>query len=260
MMAPVLNAFQHLSQITAAKPETPMEEKFQRRYGKLILEALNRLKSNPAPMQPALCWAPFKQLHQELQSRVGKRGQLAMKEISPRLAKLKDSYLPVPGRSGLTVIQFHPVLTILPTKTRPKKLHLRGGDGRNYTYLFKGLEDLHLDERIMQFLSVCNRLLPAGLSARNYSVTPLGARSGLIGWVHGSHPFFVFYKKWQMRQQDKLNLTENVKVDRPSELFYNKIQPALKAAGVSEKTNRREWPSSVLREVHRELVKDTPSV
>ena len=86
-----------------------------------------------------------------------------MKEISPRLAKLKDSYLPVPGRSGLTVIQFHPVLTILPTKTRPKKLHLRGGDGRNYTYLFKGLEDLHLDERIMQFLSVCNRLLPAGL-------------------------------------------------------------------------------------------------
>ena len=63
-----------------------------------------------------------------------------------------------------------------------------------------------------------------------------------------------------MRQQDKLNLTDNVKVDRPSELFYNKIQPALKAAGVSEKTNRREWPSSVLREVHRELVKDTPSV
>ena len=103
----------------------------------LMQEALNRLKTNPAPLQPALCWAPFKQLHHELQARVGKRGQLSMKEISPRLAKLKDSYLPVPGHSGLTVSQFHPVLTILPTKTRPKKLHLRGGDGRNYTYLFK---------------------------------------------------------------------------------------------------------------------------
>ena len=27
-----------------------------------------------------------------------------------------------------------------------------------YTYLFKGLEDLHLDERIMQFLSICNNM------------------------------------------------------------------------------------------------------
>ena len=29
---------------------------------------------------------------------------------------------------------------------------LIGTDGGRYTYLFKGLEDLHLDERIMQFL------------------------------------------------------------------------------------------------------------
>ena len=36
IMKPVLTAFQHLAQITAAKPETPQEEKFQRRYGKLI--------------------------------------------------------------------------------------------------------------------------------------------------------------------------------------------------------------------------------
>ena len=259
-MKPVLTAFQHLAQITAAKPETPMEEKFQRRYGKLIQEALNRLQSNPAPMQPALSWAPFKQLHQELLARAGKRGQLVMKEISPKLAKLKDTYLPVPGRSGLTVTKFHGVLSILPTKTRPKKLHLRGGDGRTYTYLFKGLEDLHLDERIMQFLSVCNSLLPTGLSARNYSVTPLGSRSGLIGWVHGSNPFFVFYKKWQIRQQDKLNLSENVKVDRPVDVFNNKVFPALTAAGVNpEKSSRREWPSSILREAHRELVKDTPN-
>ena len=259
LMKPVVTAFQHLAQITAAKPETPHEEKFQRRYGKLIQEALNRLLTNPAPMQPALCWSPFKQLHSELQQRAGKRNQLLMKEISPLLAKLKDSYLPVPGQPGLTVTQFYPLLSILPTKTRPKKLHLKGGNGRTYTYLFKGLEDLHLDERIMQFLSVCNKLLPPELSARNYSVTPLGARSGLIGWVHGASPLFIFYKKWQIRQHDKLNLNDNIKVDRPSELFFNKLNPALKAAGVSEKTPRRELPSSILREVHRELIRDTPS-
>ena len=42
VMKPVITAFQHLAQITSAKPETPHEEKFQRRYGKLIQEALNR--------------------------------------------------------------------------------------------------------------------------------------------------------------------------------------------------------------------------
>ena len=28
-----------------------------------------------------------------------------------------------------------------------------------YPYLFKGLEDLHLDERVMQFLSIANNML-----------------------------------------------------------------------------------------------------
>merc|ERR1712106_645657 len=122
VMKPVVTAFQHLAQITSAKHETPHEEKFQRRYGKLIQEALNRLITNPAPLQPALCWSPFKQLHNELQARAGKRGQLFMKEISPLLSKLKDSYLPIPGQPGQTVTHFYPLLTILPTKTRPKKL------------------------------------------------------------------------------------------------------------------------------------------
>ncbi len=33
-----------------------------------------------------------------------------------------------------------------------------GSDGQRYTYLFKGLEDLHLDERITQFLEICNHM------------------------------------------------------------------------------------------------------
>ena len=33
-----------------------------------------------------------------------------------------------------------------------------GSDGRKHTYLFKGLEDLHLDERIMQFMAIINNM------------------------------------------------------------------------------------------------------
>jgi PI-3-kinase-related kinase SMG-1 len=36
-----------------------------------------------------------------------------------------------------------------------------GDNGKRFTFLFKGLEDLHLDERIMQFL---------GMSSIHYSV------------------------------------------------------------------------------------------
>ena len=49
-------------------------------------------------------------------------------------------------------------VSVLPTKTKPKKIAMIGSDGRKHTYLFKGLEDLHLDERIMQFMSIVNNM------------------------------------------------------------------------------------------------------
>jgi len=35
--------------------------------------------------------------------------------------------------------------------------------------------------------------------AHHYSVTPLGARSGLIRWVDGATPMFSLYKRWHQR-------------------------------------------------------------
>ena len=77
-----------------------------------------------------------------------------------------------------------------------------------YTYLFKGMEDLHLDERMMQFLDVINMIFrnsapkthtPAPLRCRNYHVTPLGQRSGLIQWVMGAKPVLDLFTRWQQR-------------------------------------------------------------
>ena len=76
-----------------------------------------------------------------------------------------------------------------------------------YAYLFKGMEDLHLDQRIMQVLSLTNVLLQAdgfkaksGYRARHYGVIPLGPRSGLIQGVDGVTPLFALYKRWLQRQ------------------------------------------------------------
>jgi PI-3-kinase-related kinase SMG-1 len=101
----------------------------------------------------------------ELQSKIGakllRKGQLNLPEISPALANLKETLIPLPGQEFTTinVRHFEPTLNILPTKTKPKKLKIKATDGKDYTYLFKGLEDLHLDERIMQFLSIANTLM-----------------------------------------------------------------------------------------------------
>lgn len=69
------------------------------------------------------------------------------------------------------------------------------------------MEDLHLDERIMQFLSIVNTMFATinrqetpRFHARHYSVTPLGTRSGLIQWVDGATPLFGLYKRWQQRE------------------------------------------------------------
>ena len=96
------------------------------------------------------------------------------------MAQLKSTLIPLPGQDdekNLTLYSFDEMLHILPTKTKPKKLKVKASDGKSYTYLFKGLEDLHLDERIMQFLSIANTLMKTkdqSFFARHYSVVPLG--------------------------------------------------------------------------------------
>jgi PI-3-kinase-related kinase SMG-1 len=65
------------------------------------------------------------------------------------------------------------------------------------------MEDLHLDQRIMQVLSLTNVLLSDSKNryrARHYGVIPLGPRSGLIQWVEGVTPLFALYKRWLQRQ------------------------------------------------------------
>lgn len=45
---------------------------------------------------------------------------------------------------------------------------------------------------------------------------------------------------------------------RPSELYYSKIGPALKAVGLSLDVSRRDWPLNVMRAVLEELMEATP--
>ncbi|KAG8006642.1 Serine/threonine-protein kinase SMG1, partial [Nibea albiflora] len=281
LMRPVVFALDHVYSITAAPAETPHETWFQQTYGNTIISALERLRNPANPANPASSWLPFKQIMMSLQQRAQKRASylLHLDEISPRLVSMTTTEMALPGEvsasDAVTIQSVGNTITILPTKTKPKKLFFLGSDGRNYPYLFKGLEDLHLDERIMQFLSIVNTMFTKinqqeqpHFHARHYSVTPLGTRSGLIQWVDGATPLFGLYKRWQQREaalqtqkvaQDSFQQQPVPPVPRPSELYYSRIGPALKAVGLSLDVTRRDWPLSVMKEVLKELMEATPS-
>ncbi|XP_037869832.1 serine/threonine-protein kinase SMG1 isoform X2 [Bombyx mori] len=272
---PIVFILEQLQHVTSAKPETPHEVAFQAKFQSLIIDVIDKLKNPTNPEKPQESWAPFKQLQIKLQQKVNKRTSyiLRMSDISPVLAEMKNTVITMPGvhtnqrTVRVTIRSVENNVAILPTKTRPKKLVFYGSDGKSYTYLFKGLEDLHLDERIMQLLSITNTMLARDSEnnnnqtyrARHYSVIPLGPRSGLISWVDNVTPLFALYKRWQNREAAVISTKTNktVNVLRPSELFYNKLNPLLKEAGIST-DNRKEWPVTILKQVLQELTAETP--
>ncbi|XP_077868684.1 serine/threonine-protein kinase SMG1-like [Saccoglossus kowalevskii] len=283
ILKPTVYALEQVQAITSQPADTPNEKWFQDNYTETINKSMESLKNPSHPANPLGSWNKFKQLHHSLQQRASKRAThlLQMDEISPRLAQMKSTVISMPGLTAqthqvVTIESFSTSVTILPTKTKPKKLVFIGSDGQKYTYLFKGLEDLHLDERIMQFLTIVNnmfarankRLEVAQYHARHYSVTPLGPRSGLIQWVDGATPLFGLYKRWQQREAAaaamKAQGSSNTAVQpapilRPSEVYYSKMTPALKEKGITDLSSRKEWPLSVMRQVLQDIMEETPS-
>nr|NVI76420.1 no-on-and-no-off transient C [Cucujiformia] len=278
IIKPIIFILEQLLDVTSVEAETPHEKQFQEKYLEDVKDVIAKLKNPDNPENPQDSLQPLKLLQKKFQQKFHKRASysLKMQDISPVLHALKNTVIAMPGltttaKKNITISHVSNIVSILPTKTKPKKLVFYGSDGQTYTYLFKGLEDLHLDERIMQFLSIANTMMaqnadPTGSNfyrARHYSVIPLGPRSGLISWVDGTTPVFALYKRWQQREMARLNTKSSVNaaanVLRPSELFYNKLNPLLQEHGIKNIENRKEWPLGVLKQVLTELMNETPS-
>ncbi|VDN41550.1 unnamed protein product [Gongylonema pulchrum] len=191
---------------------------------------------------------------------------LQMADIAPALATFSHRLIPLPGqehKNFADVVMLERIskqTVILPTKTRPRKLVFHGSDGKDYPFLFKGQEDLHLDERIMQLLRICNMMLAEkerdwpSYTAQHYSVTPLGSRSGLIEWVEGATSIFQVYRKWQLRQAPASE------IERPSELFMKKLKAYFldNKLPLQSLADRQKWPHTALKNVIQVLIDETP--
>ncbi|KAL2328900.1 hypothetical protein Fmac_022327 [Flemingia macrophylla] len=290
MMAPIVVALERRLASTSRKPETPHEAWFQEEYKDQLKSAIVSFKIPPAS-SAALgdVWRPFDSIAASLAS-YQRKSSVSLQEVAPHLALLSSSDVPMPGlekqmkvpdsdkaydlQGVVTIASFHEQVTILSTKTKPKKLGILGSDGQRYTYLLKGREDLRLDARIMQILQAINGFLHSSssacsnsLSIRYYSVTPISGRAGLIQWVDNVVSIYSVFKSWQTRAQLAQFLalgTANTKsaapppVPRPSDMFYGKIIPALKEKGIKRVISRRDWPHEVKCKVLLDLMKEVP--
>lgn len=263
----LLSDLEALMAFTSREPETSYERSFKRRFDGPIKSTLEAMRLRPYPE----AWDKLKQLYHVLQSNMlrGTSNTLKMQSISPVLCNIGRMSISMPGLDAQDELQ--PVhiesvessVCILPTKTKPKKVAFYGSNGQKYTFLFKGLEDLHLDERIMQFLSISNAIMASKSDtphscyrAHHYSVIPLGPQSGLISWVDGVTPLFALYKKWQQRQPQAGTSASS---RRLTDLYYNKLSPLLAKHNMLVTDPRRQWPLSTLRQVLNELMQETPT-
>ncbi|XP_048511999.1 serine/threonine-protein kinase ATR isoform X2 [Athalia rosae] len=97
-------------------------------------------------------------------------------------------------------------VVVMPSLQRPRRIALRGSDGREYLFMCKPKDDLRRDFRLMEFNDIVNKYLQKDpesrqrrLYIRTYSVVPLNEECGLIEWIHnlvGFRPILLeFYKE-----------------------------------------------------------------
>ncbi|KAI8603620.1 hypothetical protein EDD21DRAFT_23420 [Dissophora ornata] len=272
---PLLTTLQSL-QDSHAHPESNHERWFFSTFRDRIQVALDCLRSPKSWSNLFEGVVLLKEIYMDIGKEVSGTRILQLSDLSPELASLQSSLIDIPSPNqgtGTTIQSFEQQVVVIPTKTKPKKVTLVGSDGKRYTYLFKGLEDLHLDERVMQLLRISNGMLQRDkesnsrqLSARHYAVVPLSDNSGMIQWVENTVSIFTIIAKWQHRElmcarwmSDDNSTGPLQGPQRATEVYHEKAAVALKKSGLPSNHPRRQWPKSILLDLYHEMANETPA-
>ena len=145
-------------------------------------------------------------------------------------------------REAITIASFEDDVLVLSSLQRPRKLSVRGTDGRIYGLLCKPKDDLRKDQRLMEFNAMINRALKRDTEAskrrlyiKTYAVTPLNEECGAIEWVEGLKPTRdIMFQTYRNR---------GVKID------YNEIRQLLNSAIADDKesTLKEFWVERLVK-------------
>jgi FKBP12-rapamycin complex-associated protein len=173
----------------------------------------------------------------------------------------------MPGtyRAGCPIVSiaaFEPTLHVMSTRQRPRKIEMRGSDGRTHTFLLKGREDLRQDERVAQLFLLVNNLLSSGAKTHDrsfqierYAVVPLSTNSGLLRWVPRSDTLHALVREFRVPRNILLNIEHRLMLHMAPDYdqlpLMHKVEvrapgggthPAARAADRPTNTTRRAAP------------------
>ncbi|KAF4801806.1 hypothetical protein TURU_031252 [Turdus rufiventris] len=118
--------------------------------------------------------------------------QSVMIPTLPSIAGTHANHDPFPG-CWAYIAGFDDAVEILASLQKPKKITLKGSDGKSYIMMCKPKDDLRKDCRLMEFNSLINKCLRKDaesrrreLHIRTYAVIPLNDECGIIEWVNNT--------------------------------------------------------------------------
>ena len=210
-----------LHQMIDRGPETLREISFNQTFGRDLQEALEwcrKFKESSDRNHLNQAWDLYYLVFRRISKQLPQLTTLELQYVSPKLLAARNLELAVPGtyRSGEPVVHiahFAQTLVVITSKQRPRKLTVKGSDGRDYQYLLKGHEDLRQDERVMQLFGLVNTLLVIDsetfkrhLNIQRYPVIPLSPNSGLIGWVPHCDTLHALIRDYRESRKILLNI------------------------------------------------------
>ncbi|KIK08874.1 hypothetical protein K443DRAFT_655406 [Laccaria amethystina LaAM-08-1] len=217
----MISTLEPLHEMLEAGPTTARETSFAQVFGRELLEAREacrryRIYADTSELDKA--WDIYYGVFKKVEKQLPQLTTLDLQYVSPSLLKARNLDLAVPGtyQSGRPIIRiasFATKLTVIASKQRPRRLSLKGSDGRDYQYVLKGHEDLRQDERVMQLFSLVNTLLSVDtnsfkrrLHIQRYPVIPLAPNAGLLGWVQDSDTLHVLIRDYRDSRKVLLNI------------------------------------------------------
>ena len=89
LFKPIILTLEAVASVTNSPPQTPHEQLFHHRYGKVIDEGIAALQDLITAERPQDLWLPFKNMFQQLQHISYRRSVLKLDDASPLLKSLK---------------------------------------------------------------------------------------------------------------------------------------------------------------------------
>ncbi|OQV15683.1 Target of rapamycin [Hypsibius exemplaris] len=221
----MLATLEPLHQLLDSGPQTLKETSFQQAYGRDLAEAHEWCKKYERTgnlKELTHAWDLYYHVFRRISKQLPQLTSLELQYVSPRLMGCRDLELAVPGTydPGHPVVRIAEVqgqVQVITSKQRPRKICIKGSNGKDYTFLLKGHEDLRQDERVMQLFGLVNSLLMdnpgtarKNLTIQRYAVIPLSPNSGLLGWVPHCDTLHALVRDYREKKKILLNIEHRI--------------------------------------------------